>query len=93
MSSNNEHQDPRDHSQFSLLKTLRFAPFFLTQFLGAFNDNVYKNSLMAMITFGLLSSTLDLSLMNNIGAMLFILPFFLFSALAGQLSINMKNRI
>jgi 1-acyl-sn-glycerol-3-phosphate acyltransferase len=86
MSSNNEHQDPRDHSQFSLLKTLRFAPFFLTQFLGAFNDNVYKNSLMAMITFGLLSSTLDLSLMNNIGAMLFILPFFLFSALAGQLS-------
>lgn len=86
MSSNNEHQDPRDHSQFSLLRTRRFAPFFLTQFLGAFNDNVYKNSLMAMITFGLLSSTLDLSLMNNIGAMLFILPFFLFSALAGQLS-------
>lgn len=86
MPSNNEHQDPRDHSQFSLLKTRRFAPFFLTQFLGAFNDNIYKNSLMAMITFGLLSSTLDLSLMNNIGAMLFILPFFLFSALAGQLS-------
>jgi 1-acyl-sn-glycerol-3-phosphate acyltransferase len=86
MSSNNEHQDPRDHSQFSLLRTRRFAPFFLTQFLGAFNDNVYKNSLMAMITFGLLSSNLDLSLMNNIGAMLFILPFFLFSALAGQLS-------
>jgi 1-acyl-sn-glycerol-3-phosphate acyltransferase len=76
----------KEHSQFTLLKSRRFAPFFLTQFLGAFNDNVYKNSLMAMITFGLLSSTLDLSLMNNIGAMLFILPFFLFSALAGQLS-------
>ncbi|MEK9765795.1 MAG: MFS transporter [Thalassolituus sp.] len=78
--------DPRDHSQFALLKSKRFAPFFFTQFLGAFNDNVYKNSLMAMITFGLLSSSLDLSLMNNRGAMLFILPFFLFSALAGQLS-------
>lgn len=78
--------DPRDHSQFSLLKSKRFAPFFFTQFFGAFNDNVYKNSLMAMITFGLLSSSLDLSLMNNLGAMLFILPFFLFSALAGQLS-------
>ena len=78
--------DPRDHSQFALLKSKRFAPFFFTQFLGAFNDNVYKNSLMAMITFGLLSSSLDLSLMNNLGAMLFILPFFLFSALAGQLS-------
>lgn len=76
----------KEHSQFTLLKSRRFAPFFLTQFLGAFNDNVYKNSLMAMITFGLLSTTLDLSLMNNIGAMLFILPFFLFSALAGQLA-------
>lgn len=86
MSSHNEHQDPRDHSQFTLLKTRRFAPFFLTQFLGAFNDNVYKNSLMAMITFGLLSTELDLSLMNNLGAMLFILPFFLFSAFAGQLA-------
>lgn len=86
MSSHNSHQDPRDHSQFTLLKTRRFAPFFLTQFLGAFNDNVYKNSLMAMITFGLLSTELDLSLMNNLGAMLFILPFFLFSAFAGQLA-------
>jgi len=81
-----QHGSPRDHSQFTLLKSKRFAPFFFTQFFGAFNDNVYKNSLMAMITFGLLSSSLDLSLMNNLGAMLFILPFFLFSALAGQLS-------
>ena len=77
---------PKDHSQFTLLGSKRFAPFFFTQFFGAFNDNVYKNSLMAMITFGVLSSSADLSLMNNLGALLFILPFFLFSALAGQLS-------
>ena len=55
---------PREHSQFALLGSRRFAPFFWTQFLGAFNDNVFKNSLMAMVTFGLLSSGLDLNLMN-----------------------------
>lgn len=75
-----------NQSQFTLLKRKRFAPFFFTQFLGALNDNVYKNSLLAMITFGLIASSPDISLMNNLGAMLFILPFFLFSALAGQIS-------
>lgn len=84
-------------SQFGLLKTKRFAPFFWTQFFGAFNDNIFKNSLMALLTFGVLSRTLEwsasseplepsLAAMNNLGAMLFILPFFLFSALAGQLA-------
>lgn len=76
----------QSHSQFGLLKEKRFAPFFWTQFLGAFNDNVFKNALLALITFGVLSSGMELSLMNNLGAMLFILPFFIFSALAGQLA-------
>ncbi|MGC1507571.1 MFS transporter [Ketobacter sp. MCCC 1A13808] len=76
----------QEHSQFSLLKSKRFAPFFWTQFFGAFNDNVFKNALMALITFGILSSGMELNQMNNLGAMLFILPFFLFSALAGQLA-------
>ena len=79
-------QPEESHSQFSLLKTKRFAPFFWTQFFGAFNDNVFKNSLMALLTFGVLQSSLQLAEMNNLGAMLFILPFFLFSALAGQLA-------
>jgi len=93
------------HSQFELLKTKRFAPFFWTQFFGAFNDNIFKNALMALLTFGVLSrvwewpfgsshgangaesaTEVSLSAMNNLGAMLFILPFFLFSALAGQLA-------
>ncbi len=82
MSENN----PKNHSQFRLLKTKRFAPFFWTQFFGAFNDNVFKNALMALITFGILQAGLELHSMNNLGAMLFILPFFLFSALAGQLA-------
>lgn len=75
-----------EHSQFGLLKTRRFAPFFWTQFFGAFNDNIFKNALMALLTFGVLQASMELSAMNNLGAMLFILPFFLFSALAGQLA-------
>ena len=73
-------------SQFHLLKTKRFSPFFWTQFLGAFNDNLFKNALLALITFGILNSQWDLNSMNNLGALLFIAPFFLFSALAGQLA-------
>ena len=79
-------QNSESRSQFSLLKTVRFAPFFWTQFFGAFNDNLFKNSLLALLTFGVLQSGMELSKMNNLGALLFILPFFLFSALAGQLA-------
>ncbi|MBV1876816.1 MAG: MFS transporter [Pseudomonadales bacterium] len=78
---------PANHSPFSLFRSLRFRPFFFTQFLGAFNDNLYKNSLILMITFQLLH--LDQGTINqlvNLAALLFILPFFLFSALAGQLA-------
>ena len=42
-------QEPEEHGQFSLLGKKRFAPFFWTQFAGAFNDNVYKNVLILMI--------------------------------------------
>ena len=79
-------QPDQPHSQFGLLKTKRFAPFFWTQFFGAFNDNVFKNALLGLLTFGILQSSLQLSTMNNLGGLLFILPFFLFSALAGQLA-------
>lgn len=77
--------------QFSLLKSRRFAPFFFTQFLGAFNDNLYKNVLTLIITFYLASWApewvgIDSNLLVNMAAVLFILPFFLFSATAGQLS-------
>jgi 1-acyl-sn-glycerol-3-phosphate acyltransferase len=77
----------KSSSQFALLKTRRFAPFFLTQFFGAFNDNVFKNALLILFTFSAAYKTdLDTSLINNLAAGLFILPFFLFSAFAGEIA-------
>ncbi|WP_439861424.1 MFS transporter [Pseudomonas sp. MBLB4136] len=70
-------------SQFTLLGKKRFLPFFLTQLLGAFNDNIFKQSLILAILYKL-SSGADKSLLVNLCALLFILPFFLFSALGGQ---------
>ncbi|WP_111657803.1 MFS transporter [Isoalcanivorax indicus] len=68
----------------SLLGQRRFAPYFATQFLGAFNDNVYRQALILLITSGVVATTVAPNTLNNIGLLLFILPFFLFSALAGQ---------
>ncbi|MCL2876641.1 MAG: MFS transporter, partial [Betaproteobacteria bacterium] len=74
-------------SQFALLRERRFWPLFATQFLGAFNDNAYKNALLVLLTFGAASWTsMKLELLANLAAGLFILPFFLFSATAGQLA-------
>ena len=75
------------HNPLALLRTRRFLPFFLTEALGAFNDNVYKNALIIMITFGTVGlSVAQVDTMVNLAAGLFILPFFLFSATCGQLA-------
>lgn len=76
-----------DQSQFALLRSRRFLPFFLVQFAGAFNDNLYKNALLLLIAFSA-TSVFGLSgdVLMNVAAGLFILPFFLFSALAGQIA-------
>jgi hypothetical protein len=74
-------------SQFALFKQRRFAPFFWTQFLGALNDNVFKIALLTIITYDALNWTaVDPGLLNNLIPGLFILPFVLFSAMAGQLA-------
>ena len=74
-------------SQFSLLAARRFGPFFGTQFLGAFNDNLFKNALIVLLTFQTAQWTvLKPELLANLAAGIFILPFFLFSATAGQLA-------
>lgn len=70
----------------SLLKDRRFWPLFWTQFFGAFNDNVFKNALVLLITYkayklGSISPEQMVALCGGI----FILPFFLFSAMAGQI--------
>lgn len=73
--------------QFKLLRSKRFAPLFITQFLGAFNDNLLKNALVVLLTFHTAQwSNLSTALLVNLAAGLFILPFFLFSATAGQLA-------
>src|SRR3990167_1844912 len=71
------------HSQFALLGKKRFLPFFLTQLCGAFNDNIFKQSLILAILYKL-SLSADRALLVNLCALLFILPFLLFSALGGQ---------
>ena len=76
-----------DQSQFRLLGQRRFAPFFVTQFLGALNDNIFRNGLVILVTFqGVLVAGMDHSELANVAGGLFILPFFLFSATAGQLA-------
>jgi acyl-[acyl-carrier-protein]-phospholipid O-acyltransferase/long-chain-fatty-acid--[acyl-carrier-protein] ligase len=73
--------------QLELLKAPRFFPIFAAQFLGAFNDNVFKNALVILITYRLGNSVrLDPQILVTFAAGLFILPFFLFSATAGQLA-------
>src|SRR6266705_2053890 len=79
-------------NQYELLKQRRFLPFFLTQFLGAFNDNVYKNALVILVAFHAASlSRLDANTLSNLAQALFILPFFLFSATAGQIADKLEK--
>ena len=76
-----------ESSQFRLLRQRRFAPFFLTQLLGALNDNVFRNGLVILVTFqGVLVAGMNHSTLANVAGALFILPYFLFSATAGQLA-------
>ena len=77
--------------QFSLLNKRRFLPYFLTQALGAFNDNLYKNALLLLIAFGGISTQGDSALLTNLAAGLFILPFFLFSPIAGQIADKLEK--
>ncbi len=73
--------------QSHLLKTRRFLPLFLTQFLGAFNDNVFKNALVILITYSVAEKAgLNAQILVTLAAGIFILPFFLFSATAGQIA-------
>jgi 1-acyl-sn-glycerol-3-phosphate acyltransferase len=82
------HPDPAaPPSQLRLLTERRFGPFFATQLTGAFNDNLFKNTLVLLVTYQAARySALDPGLLANLAAALFILPFLLFSAVAGQLA-------
>src|SRR3546814_198390 len=71
---------------FALLKQRRFLPLFATQFLNAFNDNFYKMAMVILVTFTIYKDPETEAWFNALAGGLFILPFFIFSALAGQLA-------
>ena len=66
-----------------LLTSKRFLPLLLTQFLGALNDNLFKNALLMLVTLRMAEKA---DILSNVIAALFIIPFFLFSATAGEVS-------
>lgn len=77
----------KEPSQFALLRQRRFAPFFGVQFLGALNDNVFKQALIILLAFQTASfTTMSTDVLQNVAQALFVLPFFIFSATAGQLA-------
>ena len=71
---------------FSLLNQRRFLPLFVTQLLGAFNDNLFKNAMVLFVVYGVFNDEASETLFSAVATGLFILPFFLLSALAGQLA-------
>jgi MFS family permease len=71
---------------FRLLGKRRFLPLFATQFLGAFNDNLFKQSMVLFATYSIYSDAKKEAAFSAIATGLFILPFFLLSALSGQLA-------
>ncbi len=69
-----------------LLRTRRFLPIFVTQFLGAFNDNLFRTAMVMLVIYGIYRDAEQEATFSAIAGGLFILPFFLLSALAGQLA-------
>ncbi len=83
------------HSQFDLLRQRRFLPYFTVQALGAFNDNVYRQAIIgllgAMLVAGAISAE-SRALYTQLAPAIFILPYFLFSATAGQIAEKLEKQ-
>lgn len=81
------------HNQFTLLGEKRFMPLFITQFLGAFHDNLFKNALVVLLLYGIgMERPENPEVLVTMATGLFILPFVLFSALGGQLADKFDKR-
>ena len=78
------------HSQFALLKQRRFLPFFVTQCFGAFNDNVFRQAIIGLLFWAGVPAE-QRTLYTNLAPALFILPYFLFSATAGQIAEKLEK--
>ena len=74
------------HDSLHLVRTRRFLPIFVTQFLGAFNDNLFRTAMVMLVIYGIYRDAEQEATFSAIAGGLFILPFFLLSALAGQLA-------
>ena len=74
-----------------LLRTRRFAPLFVTQLLNAFNDNLFKNAMVLFVVYSIYNSEEAEGQFSAIASAVFILPFFVLSALAGQLA-DMRDK-
>ncbi len=79
------------HSQFNLLSQRRFLPYFIVQALGAFNDNVYRQAIIGLLAYMAVGSR-QMGLYANLAPAIFILPFFLFSASAGQIAERLEKQ-
>jgi 1-acyl-sn-glycerol-3-phosphate acyltransferase len=87
-----DHDNASDASQFGLLKQRRFAPFFWTQFAGAANDNIFKFAFTVLATYSASQwGGLDPKSAGAVIGGIFILPFVLFSATAGQLADRLEK--
>ena len=78
------------HNQFALLRQRRFLPFFVTQCLGAFNDNVFRQAIIGLL-FWMNASPEQRTLYASLAPAIFILPYFLFSATAGQIAEKLEK--
>ena len=79
------------HNQFALLRQRRFLPFFVVQALGAFNDNVYRQAIIGLLEYMAVGSS-QMGLYANLAPAIFILPYFLFSATAGQIAEKLEKQ-
>lgn len=85
---------PRTHSQFALLGQRRFAPYFVVQLFGAFNDNVFRQAIIGLLAVMVAAGAMDASTRGTytqLAPAIFILPYFLFSALAGQFAEKLEK--
>jgi MFS family permease len=78
-------------TQTHLIRSRRFLPLFVTQLLGAFNDNLFKNAMVLFVVYQVYNSEAAEGLFSAVASALFILPFFVLSALAGQLA-DMRDK-
>ena len=93
MSDQTNDQASESASQFALLKSRSFLPLFVTQAIGAFNDNGLRNGIAILITFDIaVRQGWDATLFVQAGLALFMLPYFLFSAIAGQIAEKLEKQ-